>query len=150
MFEKLLPFNLNFKQIEGRKNIATDCFSRLCSKKLDKGLISKQYVPAMIAACKKVANWGEEVREDVLKVVRRGREDQRYINLLEDIKEDVEPKFTKPDAILREFADSVVLTRLGVEEVGKNLKVAVLDTEAVSIPPSMEKEVLDTRGSRQL
>ena len=74
-------------------------------------------------------------------MTRRGREDQRYFDLLDNFKEDVETKFSKSDAILREFADSDVLARLGVEEVGK---VSVLVSEAVVIPPSMEKEVLDT------
>ena len=114
MFRKLLPLNLTFKQIEGKKNMAANCFNKLCSEKLDEGYILRQFVPAMSSVCKKVAHWGEELWEDILIVAQRGREDQRYVDLLKDIKEDVEPKFTKPDAILRKFADSKFLTRLGV------------------------------------
>ena len=62
---------------------------------------------------------------------------------MEDIKNDTKPKLTQPDSILREFSYSEVLTRLGVEEVGQDLEVAVLDEEANVIPPSMEEEILE-------
>ena len=101
--------------------MVADCFSRLCLQKLDECFIPRQYVPALNAACKKVAQWVEEVRKYILNIARRGRKDQRYLNLLENIKKDVEPKFSKPDATLREFAESDVLSRLREEEVGRDL-----------------------------
>ena len=67
------------------------------------------------------AHLGQEPEEDSLNVARRGKEDQWYSNLFEDIEGDVEQKFTKPDAIILKFADSEELTRLGVEEFGKDL-----------------------------
>ena len=50
-------------------------------------------------------NWGEEPGEDILNVACKGMEDQQYLDLIENKKGKVKPKFSKPDAILREFAD---------------------------------------------
>ena len=55
----------------------------------------------------------------------------------------IKPKFSKPDAIIWEYADLEVRARLVVEILGNNLSVVMLDKCGI-IPPSMEEEVLET------
>ena len=119
MFDKLFSYSLTFKLIEGKKNVVADCFSCHCSQTLNQGFIPRQYVPAHNSECKKVAHWGEEVSKDVLNEARRDREDLGYLNLMENISNDVVPKLSQPDSMLRE-SQSEVLARLRFEMVGKN------------------------------
>ena len=39
MFEKVLPYNLIFRNIEGKDNSIADCFTCLCSSRLNEGFI---------------------------------------------------------------------------------------------------------------
>ena len=65
---------------------------------------------------------------------------------IKDIKENIEPKFSKPDAMIREYPDSKMRARLEVEDLGNNFSISMLDEKCIIFSQSMEEEVLlDTR-----